>query len=480
MIGGKIHHYNIQAQLGEGGMGTVYLGIHERIKRRVAIKVLNPLLAKNETIKERFRNEAATLSQLQHPNIGQLYDYIEENDTVSLVMEFVEGSPLDVFIETVTGPIPEELAVQLFAEILDGVQYAHEKQIVHRDIKPSNFIITAEKKVKILDFGIAKILGDPGHQLTKTGTKIGTVFYMSPEQVKGEAVGIATDIYSLGVTLFQMVTGKCPYYNQTTEYEIYKKIVEEPLPDATDFYVGVSQHIKNVIHKATAKNIADRYSNCAEFKQALLNSSIEQPVKNIKNDFAAKTVIKQSFAKDIEPEPVKNKVVTKKPIALLVISLITLIISAVFFTKSFFASEMKSPTNEKFEKLQLSENKEFINKIAKLDALNTVKYYINSLGERNFSEAYFLCKEDLLEKKGGFDWYSSAENFGETSETAILKIEVESETEETTKILTTYYRFDPVNGNQYNNERFELIKDSTLWKISNIELLNSTTNEINK
>lgn len=279
MIGKQIHSYRIDEHISEGGMGNVFLATHVNLNRKVAIKALNPALAKNQEIRERFKNEAATLSQLQHPNIVQLFDYIEEDDEAYLVMEYVAGKTLDEYIETVTGPIPEEKTIKLFVDILEAVAYAHSKNIVHRDIKPSNFIITDDEKVKILDFGIAKIVGDTSNKLTKTGAKVGTVLYMSPEQVKGEKVNKSTDIYSLGVLLFQLITGKCPYDENSTEFDIYTKIVNEELPPAKQFYIGVSDKIQYVISKATAKSSADRFVDCEDFKEALFAKTI--PVKQI-------------------------------------------------------------------------------------------------------------------------------------------------------------------------------------------------------
>lgn len=306
MIGTQIQNYRIERLIGEGGMGNVYLGVHTHIGRKVAIKALNPVLAKNPEIRERFKNEASMLSQLHHPNIVQLYDYVEAQEGVFLIMEYAEGQPLDEYIEKVTGPIPEEKAIPMFSKILDGVAYAHRKNVVHRDIKPSNIIVNAEGKVKILDFGIAKIIGDTSHKLTKTGTKLGTVLYMSPEQVKGETLDYRTDIYSLGITLFEILTGRCPFEGSSTEYEVYKKIVEEPLPDARTFYPAVSAHLSEVIYRATNKDLSARYQSCSDFKKDLIpedplaalaeaKTKKEEPKKPAKNK-AGKPVRRRSMA----------------------------------------------------------------------------------------------------------------------------------------------------------------------------------------
>ncbi|HEX2900115.1 MAG TPA: serine/threonine-protein kinase, partial [Bacteroidia bacterium] len=215
--GTVIQNYRLVRFLGDGGMGTVWLAEHTHLDRKVAIKCLHAQFARNQGIRARFKQEAATLAMLQHPGIVALHDYIEDDDGAYLVMEYVDGLPLDEHIQKVSGPIPARQLRVMFGQILEGFIYAHGKMVVHRDIKPSNFLVTHDAKVKILDFGIAKILTDHDRKLTKTGMNMGTVFYMSPEQVRGEAVDMRSDIYSLGVTLFQMATGRSPYPSDTTE-----------------------------------------------------------------------------------------------------------------------------------------------------------------------------------------------------------------------------------------------------------------------
>ncbi|MDX2304951.1 MAG: serine/threonine-protein kinase [Microscillaceae bacterium] len=277
MIGEQILNYRIQAKIGEGGMGSVYLAIHNQLNRKAAIKALHPTLVNNIQIRERFKNEAATMAHLRHPNIVNLYDYLETPNGLFLIMEFVEGDPLDSFIKETTGPMPEARAVRIFSKILDGFDYAHQQGVVHRDIKPSNLIITPGDDVKILDFGIAKLLDGSVKSLTKTGSRMGTVLYMSPEQVKGQEVDQRSDIYALGVTLFQMLTGKAPYdENNATEYEVYSQIVNNPLPRAKSIYPTVSDRLQGIIDKATAKNPAQRFQNCQEFKDALLRGGLAQ------------------------------------------------------------------------------------------------------------------------------------------------------------------------------------------------------------
>ena len=282
MIGHRILQYEMVSLIGEGGMGNVYLARHTQLGRNVAIKSLLPQLARNENIRARFKNEASTMAHLQLPNIVTLYDYVEDENGLYLIMEYVEGMELDEYIRTVSGPIPAEQAIVFMQQILSAFFYAHGQGIVHRDIKPSNILITTNGTIKILDFGIAKMLSEAGNKLTKTGTQMGTVYYMSPEQVQGKEIDIRSDIYALGVTLFQMLTGTCPYEGLTTEFEVYNKIVQEPLPPANSVYPGVPGYMDFIIQRATAKNPVHRFSNCGEFIQSLdaRHATVVPPVQH--------------------------------------------------------------------------------------------------------------------------------------------------------------------------------------------------------
>ncbi|CAA9261915.1 MAG: Serine/threonine protein kinase PrkC, regulator of stationary phase [uncultured Cytophagales bacterium] len=275
MVGQLVRNYRIESLLGTGGMGSVYLAVHTQLGRRIAIKVIHPALARNPVVRERFRNEAAALSHLQHPNIVTLYDYSEEEDALYLFMEYVEGKTLDDYIGTETGPIPEEKAVPLFARLLDAVAYAHDRGVIHRDIKPSNLMVNGAGNAKILDFGIAKLTGQGIGGLTKEGTRMGTVLYMSPEQVRGDVLDARSDVYSLGVTLFQVLTGRPPYDEASlTEYAVYQRILHEPLPRMRDRYPLVTERMQAVVDRATAKDPADRFADCHAFREALLDPTL--------------------------------------------------------------------------------------------------------------------------------------------------------------------------------------------------------------
>jgi len=261
-----LERYEILQTLGQGGMGVVYLARQKKLDRLVAIKAISPYLAQEPEVRERFAAEASVLARLSHPNIVTLYDYIEEPDALYLVMEYVEGKPLSEILKA--GPLPLESIRKYFTQILDAFAYAHSKGVIHRDIKPSNIIITSQGQVKILDFGVAKILSSD-HSQTRTGMRLGTLMYMSPEQVKGEKnIDARSDIYSLGVVLFEMLTGKPPYDLELGEFEMSLRIVREPLFDLSHPPANIPQKISEVILHATEKNPEHRFSSCVEFREA--------------------------------------------------------------------------------------------------------------------------------------------------------------------------------------------------------------------
>lgn len=294
----KIRDYEIIKKLGEGGMGTVYLANDVMLERKVAIKVLNPLLTKEKHFTERFRHEAKVQASLLHPNIVTLYNYFFEQEHYCMVMEYIEGVTLKQLISN-TGPMPEQKAIWILNQMLDAVGYAHKKGIIHRDIKPSNVLITSENNVKILDFGIAKILQDKG--MTKTGTKMGTIFYMSPEQIKAvKDIDNRTDIYSLGVTFYEMLSGKVPFNVDTdSDFEIMNEIVSGEIKDPRIIYPHISDWVVDVLFAAVEKDRDKRIQSTDEFTNRLL----AKEGKKATTGTADKTIIDRS---------VKEPVVTPK------------------------------------------------------------------------------------------------------------------------------------------------------------------------
>ena len=274
MVGQTIINYKIESQVGEGGMGAVYLANHATLDRKVAIKVLLQQFTNNNEIKDRFINEARTLSKLSHSNIVSLYDFTEIEDNFFLIMEYIEGISLNEFISK-SKDINILSILNIFKQILSGFEYAHSKGVIHRDIKPSNIILQTNDIPKILDFGIAKIIhGDVN--LTRTGVKMGSILYMSPEQILGNEIDIRTDIYSLGILLYEMLTSKCPYdIKSNTDYEIMDTIIKQEIPLLS---VNSNNEIGRIIQKACQKNLSSRYQSLSEFINDLDNyiSSVQK------------------------------------------------------------------------------------------------------------------------------------------------------------------------------------------------------------
>ena len=275
----KLENYKIIKKIASGGMGDVYLAEHTVLETKVAIKSLHPNLVNDEDFRKRFRTEAKTQWKLSHPNIVKLTDFQERKDGLYLIMEYVEGMQLNNYIRDVTGPMPVHKLIPLFKEILLAIQHAHSKGLIHRDIKPSNVLITPKGNAKIIDFGIAKS-SDEDKGLTKTGVQVGTVSYMSPEQVNADKLDKLTDIYSLGVMLFQMAVGKAPYSAQTNTFKIQLSIVSEPLPDAKEIYPPISDDLVAIIDRATQKKKEDRYQSCDEFIKSFDKKVVSKKIKS--------------------------------------------------------------------------------------------------------------------------------------------------------------------------------------------------------
>lgn len=264
MIGQTISHYKILEKLGEGGMGVVYKAHDSKLGRDVAIKFLPRTVAGNAVERERFTIEAKAAAALNHPNIATVYAIEEVDDETFIVMEYVEGYELKEKIAH--GALPIDEARRIASQVAEGLQAAHRKGIVHRDIKSANIMLTNDGQVKIMDFGLAKIRG--GAQVTKVGTTVGTAAYMSPEQARGDEVDHRTDIWSLGVVLYEMLTGRLPFasdYEQAVVYSILNETPERP----DSVRAEVRPDYADVAMRALAKDPGERYPSAEEMASAL-------------------------------------------------------------------------------------------------------------------------------------------------------------------------------------------------------------------
>jgi hypothetical protein len=265
MINHKLGPYRILEQVGEGGMGAVYRATDEMLGRDVAIKVLRPSLAHDAALVDRFRHEARSLARVSHPNVAALYGLFEEQGTLFMAMEFVNGETADGMLRR-RRRLPWAEAGAVMLDVLNGLEGAHRLGIIHRDLKPANLLVASSGAVKITDFGIARVLGSARY--TRTGAVVGTLAYMAPEQVRGEEGDARTDVYAAGMVLYELLTGAVAF-QRTSEYDMMRAVVEdqarpprEALPDAPEW-------LDAVVLKALSKDPSDRFQSAAEMLSAL-------------------------------------------------------------------------------------------------------------------------------------------------------------------------------------------------------------------
>ena len=272
MTGQTISHYRIGVKLGEGGMGVVYKAEDTKLERAVALKFLSPLLVQDAEVRKRFEREAKAAAALSHPNVCTVHEIDEANGRMFIAMEFVEGDSLDKKIEP--GPLKLEEALDIAGQIAKGLEAAHKKNIYHRDIKPQNVMVGEDGHVTVMDFGLAQ-LADRS-RLTRDDTTLGTVTYMSPEQTEGGGTDHHTDIWSLGVVLYEMISGQHPFKGDYEQAVMYSILNEQPEP-ITALRTGVPMDLERVTNKCLAKKIEERYQAAADLivdLQAVTGDSI--------------------------------------------------------------------------------------------------------------------------------------------------------------------------------------------------------------
>lgn len=261
----ELGHYRIMEKLGEGAMGEVFKGLDTLLEREVAIKLLRPELSNRPDIVERFRTEAVALARLNHTHIATLYSFLPHESQYFMVMEFVRGESLAKLIER-NGALPWQQAVGLVSQALEGLEHAHRLGVVHRDIKPSNMMVTHIGVLKVMDFGIARILEKA--RLTRAGHLIGTLEYMSPEQIAGLDTDARADLYSLGVVLYELVTGRVPF-EASSDYDLIKAQMEEPPKPPRIRVPDLPAAVEEQILRALEKKPENRFESAADFHVAL-------------------------------------------------------------------------------------------------------------------------------------------------------------------------------------------------------------------
>jgi len=267
--------YRLEGRVGQGGMAVVFSGMDTVLRRRVAIKVLRPELAADADFVQRFYTEAQHAAKLSHPNIVNIYDVGREGESYFIVMELVDGATLAEMIES-DGRLPENVAIDFAAQICNGLAYAHRQGLLHRDIKPANVLVTRDDVVKLSDFGIARAVTTQTMTMTQPGMVMGSVYYISPEQAQGHELHETSDLYSLGVVLYQMLSGRLPYTGESP-ITVALKHVSNPVPSVDADDATISPALAAIVRKLMQKNPADRFGSATEVAKALRQAR-EQPL----------------------------------------------------------------------------------------------------------------------------------------------------------------------------------------------------------
>jgi len=270
------NRYAIERPIARGGMAEVYLARDQYLDRWVAVKILFPEFARDPSFVERFRREAQSAAMLNHPNIVGVYDYGQQSGSYFIVMEYVEGRSLRDILHD-EGPLPAMTAARITAETAAALDFAHRHGVIHRDIKPGNVLITQSGKVKVADFGIAANPTDAKQGLTQTGAVIGTATYFSPEQAQGYQVDGRTDVYALGVVLYEMLTGRAPFTGESPVAVAMKHVREQPVPPS-QYVPDLPPDLERIVLKAMAKDLATRYQSAEELRADLIRFGRGRPV----------------------------------------------------------------------------------------------------------------------------------------------------------------------------------------------------------
>jgi serine/threonine-protein kinase len=268
-----VDRYELMDHLATGGMGAVFRATDTRLHREVAVKVLKPELAGDPKFVERFRREARAAAALSHPNVAGVFDYGEDEGRNFIVMEYVRGRDLARLLRE-DGPLSSERTALIGAQIAEALAHAHEAGLVHRDIKPANVIVGPDDRVKVTDFGIARAQADSS--LTATGSVLGTAQYISPEQASGEQVGPASDVYSLGIVLYEMLTGSVPFTGDST-LAVAMRHMREEVPPPSSLTADVPPALDSIVARATAKRPLDRFRGAGELATELRGQAVEAP-----------------------------------------------------------------------------------------------------------------------------------------------------------------------------------------------------------
>jgi len=291
MIGRGLQNYKVLSLLGQGGMGAVYKVFDIKLERYAALKILSLNTTYNSTFIERFKREARNQAKLMHPNIVSVYGFVEEKDVLGIAMEYIEGDTLESIIHE-RGRIEFSYALELIGQILNGIEFAHQQGFIHRDLKPSNIILDLDGNPKIMDFGISKSI-DELKSITQHNARPGTLLYMSPEQLGGNVITVKSDLYSLGITFYEMLTGAHPY-NAQTIYEIIDSHVNGFPAKVSAQIPTIPGAADEIILRAMNKSSNNNFSSAVDFRNATLNLSLNYAY-NKDNDVSLSNSVENDF-----------------------------------------------------------------------------------------------------------------------------------------------------------------------------------------
>lgn len=354
MIGRRIQHYKVISLLGQGGMGSVYKVFDVKLERYAALKILNLNTSRNSTFIERFKREARNQAKLMHPNIVSVYGFVEEKDILAIAMEYIEGDTLENLIRD-SGRIEFSYALELMIQILNGIEFAHQQGFIHRDLKPSNIILDLNGNPKIMDFGISKSI-DELKTITQQNARPGTLLYMSPEQLGGNLITVKSDIYSLGITFYEMLVGAHPYNSQTI-YEIIDSHVNKIPPKVSSQISSIPFAADEIILKAMDKSLIDNFLSASDYKNSIIRLSENYSYQKVNNQSLANEEIE--YPKELIEKKSKGfQTVSNLLLFIIFIGLIVIVINVV---KSVIMEEREKTDSEQLSYSQdYSTNPNFI------------------------------------------------------------------------------------------------------------------------
>lgn len=414
MIGRKIQNYKIVSLLGEGGMGTVYKSIDTVLERYAALKIVHLNALPNSAAVERFKREARNQAKLSHPNIVSVYGFVQEKDVLGIAMEFVEGETIESIIKS-RGRVEISYAVELMEQILDGIEAAHNQGFIHRDLKPSNIILDLNGNPKIMDFGISKSV-DELKTITQQNARPGTLLYMSPEQLSGNQVTIKSDLYALGITFYEMLTGFHPY-NASTIYDIIDAHVNKIPEKISNQIESIPFIVDEIILRAMNKSTSNNFDGAFDFKIAL---------QQLKNNDAYKYSISDEPVEvfELNDDLPKERSKSFNRISNVLLAILFIGLSLIVFNvvKSVIAENEKSEDNQLSYSQEYSINPSSLNstdwtliKLETLSNINSISFFDDYNGYLVGDSALIMVTSD-----GGASWKKNNVDFNNNINSTFL------------------------------------------------------------